>query len=74
MGGEKLEVDNWRIDVVIGGSQKCFSAPPGLVLVSISEEAFIAMKNRKEPIKSFYCNLLIWEKYYEDKCFPILLQ
>lgn len=70
MGGEKLEVDNWRIDVVIGGSQKCFSAPPGLVLVSISEEAFIAMKNRKEPIKSFYCNLLIWEKYYEDKCFP----
>jgi len=70
MGGEKLEVDNWKMDVVVGGSQKCFSAPPGLTLVSISEEAFIAMRNRKEPIKSFYCNLLIWEKYYEDKWFP----
>ncbi|MFL0198771.1 pyridoxal-phosphate-dependent aminotransferase family protein [Clostridium sp. WILCCON 0269] len=70
MGGEKLEVDNWKIDIVIGGSQKCISAPPGLTLVSMSEEALSAMKNRKEPIKSFYCNLLVWEKYYENKWFP----
>lgn len=70
MGGEKLEVDNWDIDIVIGGSQKCISAPPGLTLISMSEEALLAMKSRKEPIRSFYCNLLIWEKYYENKWFP----
>lgn len=70
MGGEKLEVDNWDIDIIIGGSQKCISAPPGLTLISMSEEALLAMKSRKEPIKSFYCNLLIWEKYYENKWFP----
>ncbi|MEY8001960.1 alanine--glyoxylate aminotransferase family protein [Clostridium sp. Mt-5] len=70
MAGENLEVDNWHIDIVVGASQKCISAPPGLSLLSISQDAFLAMKNRKNPIKSFYCNLLVWEKYYEDKWFP----
>ncbi|QXE19380.1 alanine--glyoxylate aminotransferase family protein [Clostridium sp. 001] len=70
MGGEKLEVDNWNIDIVVGGSQKCISAPPGLTIISISQDAFEAMKDRRKPIKSFYCNLLVWKNYYEDKWFP----
>lgn len=70
MGGEKVNVDKWQIDIILGGSQKCVSAPPGLTFLSISEDAFNAMKNRKKPITSFYCNLLIWENYYENKWFP----
>ncbi|PRR79540.1 Soluble hydrogenase 42 kDa subunit [Clostridium luticellarii] len=70
MGGENLEVDNWKIDIVVGGSQKCISAPPGLSLLSISKDVFAAMENRRSPIKSFYCNLLIWKNYYEEKWFP----
>lgn len=70
IGGERLEVDNWNIDVIVGASQKCISAPPGLAFVGISPDAFSVMKNRVQPIKSFYCNLLIWEKYYENKYFP----
>lgn len=30
MGGQELKVDEWKIDMVLGGSQKCMSAPPGL--------------------------------------------
>lgn len=70
MGGEEVDVDKWQIDIILGGSQKCVSAPPGLTFLSISEDAFNAMKNRKKPIASFYCNLLIWENYYENKWFP----
>lgn len=70
MGGEEVKVDEWKIDIVLGGSQKCVSAPPGLTFLSISNDAFNAMKNRKKPISSFYCNLLVWENYYEDKWFP----
>lgn len=70
MGGEDLRVDDWKIDIALGGSQKCISAPPGLTILSISEDAFNSMKNRKTPIASFYCNLLVWEKYYENKWFP----
>ncbi|MTK13815.1 MAG: alanine--glyoxylate aminotransferase family protein [Clostridiaceae bacterium] len=70
MGGEEVDVDEWQIDIILGGSQKCVSAPPGLTFLSISEDAFNVMKNRKKPIASFYCNLLIWENYYENKWFP----
>ena len=46
------------------------SAPSGLTFVSISDDAFNAMRNRKTPIASFYCNLLTFENYYRDKWFP----
>lgn len=70
MVGEELRVDDWKIDIALGASQKAISAPPGLSIVSISHDAFKSMKSRKTPIRSFYCNLLIWEDYYEKKWFP----
>ena len=70
MVGENIEVDNWQLDIVCGGSQKAISAPTGLTMVSVSEDAKNAMKNRKTPIIGFYCNLTIWENYYRDKWFP----
>lgn len=70
MGGEELMVDDWQVDIVIGASQKCISAPPGLTILSISEKAFNVMENRKTPIASFYCNLLVWRDYFKNKWFP----
>ncbi|WP_061310769.1 pyridoxal-phosphate-dependent aminotransferase family protein [Clostridium botulinum] len=70
MGGQELKVDEWKMDMVLGGSQKCMSAPPGLSFLSISEDAFKAMKERKTPIASYYCNLLVWKDYYKNKWFP----
>lgn len=70
MVGEEIRVDDWKIDVALGGSQKAISAPAGLTIVSVSDDAKDCMKNRKIPIAGFYCNLTIWEKYYENKWFP----
>lgn len=70
MGGEEFRVDDWQIDIALGGSQKVISAPPGLTLLSISDDAFKVMENRKMPIASFYCNLSIWKDYYKNKWFP----
>lgn len=70
MMGEDIKVDEWKIDVALGGSQKAISAPPGLTIVSVSEDAKNTMKNRKRDIIGFYCNLLIWDQYYEKKSFP----
>ena len=70
MGGEDIRVDEWRIDIALGASQKCVSAPAGLVFLSISEEAFKLMQQRETPIASYYCNLLVWKDYYENKWFP----
>lgn len=73
-GGEDLQVDKWQIDIALGGSQKVISAPPGLTIASISTEAYQAMTERKSPIASFYCNLLIFKDYYEKNGFHIPCQ
>ncbi|MGL6063686.1 MAG: pyridoxal-phosphate-dependent aminotransferase family protein [Fusobacteriaceae bacterium] len=70
MGGVKIDVDNWGIDILLGASQKVFSAPPGLTIISVSERAWKVIKNRQTPIISFYCNLLLWENCVENKLFP----
>lgn len=70
IGGERVEVDKWQMDIVLGGSQKCLSAAPGLTFLSISKGAWNIIENRKTPIASFYCNLGIWKNYYEEKWFP----
>jgi aspartate aminotransferase-like enzyme len=70
MGGEDIRVDEWKIDIALGASQKCISAPAGLTLLSISEDAFKIMQQRKKTIASYYCNLLVWKDYYENKWFP----
>lgn len=70
IGGEELRVDDWKIDIALGGSQKCISAPPGLTFLSISQDAWNVILNRKTPIAGFYCNLAVWKNWYQDKWFP----
>ena len=70
IGGEPVEVDKWQIDIILGGSQKCISASPGLTFLSISKLAWNTILNRKTPIASFYCNLAIWKNWYKEKWFP----
>lgn len=70
MFGEEVRVDDCRIDILCGGSQKAVSAPPGLTFVTVSADAKRAMDQRKVPIASFYANIKAFEGYYEKKWFP----
>ena len=56
LGGTPVPTD--RIDICLGASQKCFSAPPGLTTAAVSDHAWDAMVDR-EP-SSLYTNLLPW--------------
>jgi aspartate aminotransferase-like enzyme len=40
LGAVPLEVDAWRIDAAVSGSQKALMTPPGLAMVSASERAW----------------------------------
>jgi aspartate aminotransferase-like enzyme len=40
LGTMTLDIDNWGLDVVIGGSQKAFMIPPGLAFLSVSAKAW----------------------------------
>lgn len=70
IGGEHFNAEEFGADIALGGSQKCFSAPPGITMLSVSDDAWEAIKNRKTPIASFYCNLSYWENCVEKKLFP----
>ena len=49
-----LKMDEWGIDVLIGGSQKGLMLPPGLAFVGISEKAWKFAETSKCP--NFYFN------------------
>jgi aspartate aminotransferase-like enzyme len=40
LGTMPLQIDDWGLDVVIGGSQKAFMIPPGLAFMSVSRKAW----------------------------------
>ncbi len=40
LGGTPVLMDDWHIDLLLGASQKCFSAPPNLCFLGISPKAW----------------------------------
>ncbi len=40
LGGAPVCMDDWQIDLLLGASQKCFSAPPNLCFLGISPAAW----------------------------------
>ena len=70
MVGEPINVDANKIDICCGGTQKAISAPVGLAIVSVSDDAQKAMDNRKTPIASFYANLQVFKGYAAKEYLP----
>ncbi len=65
MGGDYIPVDDWKIDICISGSQKCFSLPPGLAFISVSEKAWNVINRTKR--RAFYFDLPAYlESYKKD--------
>lgn len=49
LGTTHFDVDGWGIDILIGGSQKAVMIPPGLAYLSVSDKAWAAMDQSKNP-------------------------
>jgi len=71
LGGMEIKPDEWEIDICICGSQKCFSSPPGLAPISVSKEAWEAMRKKKKPLRNTYLSMLDYkETWIKNKSFP----
>jgi alanine-glyoxylate transaminase/serine-glyoxylate transaminase/serine-pyruvate transaminase len=57
LAGIPLMVDEWELDAVYSGSQKCLSCTPGLSPVTFSERAIAKLKARKTPVQSWFLDL-----------------
>ncbi len=62
LGGIDLKPDEWHIDMPCSGPQKALSVPPGISFLSVSQKAWEVMEKRKEPIQSWYLNLLYYRR------------
>jgi len=64
LGGSELRVDDWGIDAIYSGTQKCLSCVPGLSPVSFSERAQERIKQRKQPVQSWFLDLNLVMGYW----------
>jgi alanine-glyoxylate transaminase/serine-glyoxylate transaminase/serine-pyruvate transaminase len=62
--GTDLRVDDWGIDAIYTGTQKCLSAPPGLSPVSFSDRAVEALDARTTPVQSWFLDLSLVKNYW----------
>lgn len=64
LGGHELRVDDWGIDAIYSGTQKCLSCPPGLAPVSFGDRALAVMDARRTKPQSWYLDVSMLRKYY----------
>jgi len=64
LGGIELCVDDWGIDAIYSGTQKCLSAPPGLSPVSFNDAAMEKVKSRKTPPQSWFLDMNLLTGYW----------
>ena len=64
LAGTPLKVDEWGIDAIYSGSQKCLSAPPGLSPVSFNARAAEKIRNRQGRVQSWFLDLNLVMGYW----------
>jgi alanine-glyoxylate transaminase/serine-glyoxylate transaminase/serine-pyruvate transaminase len=64
LGGTPVLVDEWQIDAVYSGTQKCLSCTPGISPVSFSERALEKVKNRETRVQSWFLDLNLVMGYW----------
>jgi alanine-glyoxylate transaminase/serine-glyoxylate transaminase/serine-pyruvate transaminase len=69
LGGIKVAIDEWEVDAVYSGTQKCLSCPPGLAPVSFSPRAVEAITHRKSKVQSWYLDMNMVQRYWGEERF-----
>ena len=66
LGGTPVKVDEWEIDAIYSGSQKCLSCTPGLSPVSFNERALEKVRNRQTKVQSWFMDLNLVMGYWGE--------
>jgi alanine-glyoxylate transaminase/serine-glyoxylate transaminase/serine-pyruvate transaminase len=64
LAGCPVRIDDWQVDAVYSGTQKCLSAPPGLSPVSLSPRAMEVVTKRKTKVQSWYLDVNLLSSYW----------
>jgi alanine-glyoxylate transaminase / serine-glyoxylate transaminase / serine-pyruvate transaminase len=64
LGGCELKVDEWEIDSIYSGTQKCLSCTPGISPVSFNDRALNKVRNRSQKVQSWFLDLNLVMGYW----------
>lgn len=67
LGGSIFKSDDWGIDAVYTGSQKCLGVPPGISPVTFGKRAEERLSKRKSKVTSWYMDLTLIRKYWNEE-------
>ena len=67
LGGVPLYVDDWGIDAIYSGTQKCLSCVPGISPVSFSPAAVERIQNRTVPVQSWFLDQTLVMSYWSGE-------
>lgn len=68
LGGVKIEMDAWGLDLLLTSSQKCLALPPGLALAAVSDRAMAYAQG--VPNRGWYFDLVRMEKHLNKDSTP----
>lgn len=67
LGGCAVQTDDWQLDAVIGGMQKCLGGPPGLAPVTFGERVHARRAARCTPPRTVYLDLQRIEREWFER-------
>lgn len=66
VGGDYVKMDEWKVDVMVAGSQKCIGIPPGLAFVALRHEVEEYLESSTVS-SSYYTDLRQYLDYWKNK-------
>ena len=64
--GSPLYVDEWGLDAVYSGAQKCLSCVAGIAPVTISERALEKINQRQTPVSTWFHDIGLIDGYWSE--------
>jgi len=68
IGATPCPMDDWKVDILVAGSQKSFMIPPGLAYIAFSAKAWKLVEKSKLP--KFYFDAVRYKKNLEKQTTP----
>lgn len=70
-GGIELRPEEWQLDLVVAGPQKCLGGPPGMSLLAINEQAWAMIDANPGAPRGSFLSILDWrEQWHGQGRFP----
>ena len=68
LAGDKVQVDDYGLDICLSGSQKCIAAPPGMSMITLNDDAWNVVDKVDSP--TYYLDLKKMRKSGEKSQTP----